>query len=146
MEEEFYSVLKLTSGEELISKVSPCDEGDRMILMLNQPIVIKNIFTSKLGVRAYSVEPWIKLVDDDIFFIDMNAVITMTEVSDFEIITVDRVAQPSAPGAYPTPVYEHLMNNRGGYRALQVAKEVKEDPKAQKYLQESLMQIIKGLK
>jgi hypothetical protein len=68
------------------------------------------------------------------------------KVSDFEIITVDIVAQPSAPGAYPTPVYEHLMNNRGGYRALQVAKEVKEDPKAQKYLQESLMQIIKGLK
>ena len=68
------------------------------------------------------------------------------KVSDFEIITVDIVAQPSAPGAYPTPVYEHLMNARGGYRALQVAKEVKEDPKAQKYLQESLLQIIKGLK
>jgi hypothetical protein len=68
------------------------------------------------------------------------------KVSDFEIITVDIVAQPSAPGAYPTPVYEHLMNSRGGYKAFQVAKEVKEDPKAQKYLQESLMQIIKGLK
>jgi hypothetical protein len=68
------------------------------------------------------------------------------EVSDFEIITVDIVAQPSAPGAYPTPVYEHLMNNRGGYNAWRVAQEVKEDPKAQKYLQESLLQIIKGLK
>ena len=68
------------------------------------------------------------------------------KVSDFEIITVDIVAQPSAPGAYPTPVYEHLMNTRGGYRSLQVAKEVKEDPKAQKYLQESLLQSIKGLK
>jgi hypothetical protein len=68
------------------------------------------------------------------------------KVSDFEIITVDIVAQPSAPGAYPTPVYEHLMNSRGGYRALQVAKEVKEDPKAQKYLKESLLKIIKGLK
>jgi hypothetical protein len=68
------------------------------------------------------------------------------KVSDFEIITVDIVAQPSAPGAYPTPVYEHLMNSRGGYKAFQVAKEVKEDPKAQKYLQESLLQIIKGLK
>jgi hypothetical protein len=67
-------------------------------------------------------------------------------VSDFEIITVDIVAQPSAPGAYPTPVYEHLMNSRGGMRAFKVAQEVKEDPKAQKYLQESLMQIIKGLK
>lgn len=68
------------------------------------------------------------------------------KVSDFEIITVDVVAQPSAPGAYPTPVYEHLMNNRGGMRAFRVAQETKEDPKAQKYLKESLLQIIKGLK
>jgi hypothetical protein len=72
---------------------------------------------------------------------DMNG-----HVSDFEIITVDVVAQPSAPGAYPTPVYEHLMNARGGMRAFKVAQEVKEDPKAQKYLQESLLNIIKGLK
>jgi len=68
------------------------------------------------------------------------------QVADFEIITVDIVAQPSAPGAYPTPVYEHLMNMRGGNRALLTAKEVKEDPKAQKYLKESLLSIIKGLK
>jgi len=68
------------------------------------------------------------------------------KVSDFEIITVDIVAQPSAPGAYPTPVYEHLMNARGGMNAFRVATEVKEDPKAQKYLKESLLQIIKGLK
>jgi hypothetical protein len=68
------------------------------------------------------------------------------EVADFEIITVDIVAQPSAPGAYPTPVYENLMNTRGGMRAFKVATEVKEDPKAQKYLKESLLQIIKGLK
>jgi hypothetical protein len=68
------------------------------------------------------------------------------EVSDFEIITVDIVAQPSAPGAYPTPVYEHLMNNKGGYGAWRLAQEVKEDPKAQKYLKESLIKIIQGLK
>jgi hypothetical protein len=67
-------------------------------------------------------------------------------VSDFEIITVDVVAQPSAPGAYPTPVYEHLMNTRGGYRALQVSKEVKEDPRAQKHLREAVLSIISGLK
>jgi hypothetical protein len=67
-------------------------------------------------------------------------------VSEFEIITVDIVAQPSAPGAYPTPVYEHIMNARGGYRALQVAKEVKEDPRAQKHLQQVMLSIISGLK
>ena len=67
-------------------------------------------------------------------------------VKGFEIITVDIVAQPSAPGAYPTPVYEHLMNNTGGYKAYQLAQEVQGDPKAQKYLAESLKKIISGLK
>ncbi len=68
------------------------------------------------------------------------------EVSDFEIITVDVVAQPSAPGAYPTAIYEHFMNSCGGNRAIQVAHEVREDPKAQKYLKESILNIIQGLK
>ena len=66
-------------------------------------------------------------------------------VRDFEIITVDVVAQPSAPGAYPTPVYEHLMNNTGGYKAFQVAQQVQGDPKAQKYIAESLKKIISRL-
>lgn len=66
-------------------------------------------------------------------------------VSDFEIITVDVVAQPSAPGAYPTPIYEHLMNTKGGYKAFTLATEVREDTKAQKYLKESLVNIINKL-
>jgi Prohead core protein serine protease len=68
------------------------------------------------------------------------------QVSEFEIITVDIVAQPSAPGAYPTPVYEHLMNARGGNRAFRVAQETSKDPKAQKHLQEAMLKIIKGLR
>ena len=66
-------------------------------------------------------------------------------VSDFEIITVDVVAQPSAPGAYPTPIYEHLMNARGGYKAYELAQATKHDTKAQKYLKESLINIINKL-
>ena len=67
------------------------------------------------------------------------------EVSDFEIITVDVVAQPSAPGAYPTPIYEHLMNARGGMKAYELAQATKEDTKAQRYLKESLVNIINRL-
>ena len=67
------------------------------------------------------------------------------EVSDFEIITVDVVAQPSAPGAYPTPIYEHLMNARGGYKAYELAQATKNDNKAQKYLKESLVNLINRL-
>jgi hypothetical protein len=67
------------------------------------------------------------------------------EVSEFEIITVDVVAQPSAPGAYPTPIYEHLMNARGGMQAYELAQATKQDPKAQKYLKDSLINIISKL-
>jgi hypothetical protein len=66
-------------------------------------------------------------------------------VADFEIITVDVVAQPSAPGAYPTPIYEQLMNSRGGMKAYELAQATREDPKAQKYLKESLINIISKL-
>ena len=67
------------------------------------------------------------------------------EVSEFEIITVDVVAQPSAPGAYPTPIYEHLMNEKGGYKAFLTSREVTGDKKAQKYIAESLLTIISRL-
>ena len=66
-------------------------------------------------------------------------------VSDFEIITVDVVAQPSAPGAYPTPIYEHIMNTRGGYSAMRSVHEISNDQKAQKYLKEQILRVIKGL-
>jgi hypothetical protein len=66
-------------------------------------------------------------------------------VKGFEIITVDVVAQPSAPGAYPTPIYEHLMNTKGGYKAFLTAREVQGDKKAQKYIAESVLKLIRGL-
>ncbi len=67
-------------------------------------------------------------------------------VSDFEIVTVDVVAQPSAPNAYPTAVYEGLMNMKYGHRALEIAKEVGTDNKVQRYLKEEVKRLIKELK
>ena len=68
------------------------------------------------------------------------------DVSDFEIVTIAVVAQPSAPDAYPTAIYEGLLNMRGGHRMLEVAAEVRENQKAQKYLKEGIMRLIKDLK
>ena len=67
-------------------------------------------------------------------------------VSDFEIVTVDVVAQPSAPHAYPTPIYEGLMNMKHGHRALEIAKEAQENQKVQKYLKEQVTRLIRDLK
>lgn len=68
------------------------------------------------------------------------------QVSDFEIVTVDVVAQPSAPNAYPTAVYEGLMNMRGGSQIFEMARDASEDQRVQKYLKEAVTRLIKDLK
>lgn len=67
-------------------------------------------------------------------------------VSDFEIVTVDIVAQPSAPNAYPKPVYEGLLNMRHGHRVIDMARDAGANQKVQKYLAEEVKRLIKDLK
>lgn len=67
-------------------------------------------------------------------------------VSDFEIITVDIVAQPSAPHAYPKAIYEGLMNMRGGQQIFEMARDATTDQRVQKYLKEAVVGLIKDLK
>lgn len=67
------------------------------------------------------------------------------EVSEFEIITVDIVASPSAPDAYPKPVYE-TRNWKRANVIEDLAQAVNNDPKAQKYLKEELLKWIDNLK
>ncbi len=66
-------------------------------------------------------------------------------VSDFDIVTVDIVAQPSAPDAYPKAIRESLWNMRGGYGMYNLAEEMVYDKKAQKYLQEGILKFIEEL-
>ena len=67
------------------------------------------------------------------------------QVSDFDIVTVDIVAQPSAPEAYPKAIRESLWNMRGGYGMYNLAEEMIYDKKAQKYLQEGILKFIEEL-
>lgn len=67
-------------------------------------------------------------------------------VSDFEIVTIDVVAQPSAPNAYPKAIYEGLMNMKYGHRLLEVARDAGMDNKVEKYLKREVVKLIKDLK
>ena len=67
-------------------------------------------------------------------------------VSDFEIVTVDVVAQPSAPNAYPTAIYEGLLNHTGGQKILEMFKDPAKSNKAQRYVQSEVIRLIRGLK
>ena len=68
------------------------------------------------------------------------------KVSDFEIITVDIVAQPSAPNAYPKAIYESLMNMKHGHKVLEIARDARGNKKVQNYLAEEVKRLIKELK
>jgi hypothetical protein len=72
---------------------------------------------------------------------DMNG-----KVSDFEIVTVDIVAQPSAPNAYPKAIYEGMMNLRHGHRMLDIAKDAQGNKKVEKYLKGEVLRLINDLK
>lgn len=67
-------------------------------------------------------------------------------VSDFDMLTVDIVAKPSAPNAYPTPVYEALMNRRHGWKVHDIAESIQHDATAQKHLKRILLGWVDELK
>jgi hypothetical protein len=67
-------------------------------------------------------------------------------VSDFEIITVDIVAQPSAPNAFPRTIYESLFNMKGGSIVMNTARSALMEAAAQKQLVKDLQRLIKELK
>jgi hypothetical protein len=66
-------------------------------------------------------------------------------VSDFEIVTVDIVAQPSAPNAYPKAIYERVMHDRRRGALWGVAEASRYDNKAQKHLKEEVLRFINNL-
>lgn len=67
-------------------------------------------------------------------------------VSDFEIITVDIVAQPSAPNAFPRTIYESLYNMKGGYNVMDTARSALTEAAAQKQLEKDIRRLINELK
>ena len=88
MEQEFYAAIKLVSGEEIFAMVCPTEEEDRTLLILDSPVIIEPIMSKNQGVVGYKVKPWMNIPDDDMYIIDMNKVITMTEINDHQIIGI----------------------------------------------------------
>jgi hypothetical protein len=88
METEFYASIKLISGEEIFAMVSPTEEEDRTLLILENPVIIEPMVSRNQGTVGYKIKPWMMIPDDDIYIIDMNKVITMTEVNNEQIIRI----------------------------------------------------------
>ena len=83
--DDFYATIKLLSGEEIFAKVAPCEEEDRTILILTNPIIVEQL-TVRGKFQGYKMEPWLKTCNDDFFMLDMKNVLTMSESDSIEMI------------------------------------------------------------
>ena len=87
IEDDFYATIKFKSGEEIFAKVAASEEIDRTILLVSNPIMVNEV-QSKKGIMGYRIEPWLKTTKEDMFMIDLKEVLTMSESSDVEMITM----------------------------------------------------------
>ena len=85
IEDDFYATLKLKSGEEIFAKVAASEEDNRTMLIINHPIIVSEI-RGRSGIVGYKVEPWLKTTKEDMFIINMDNVLTLSESSDMEMI------------------------------------------------------------
>ena len=86
--QDFLAVIKLVSGEEIISNVTSCEEEDRTLLLLDTPVMFESMIVRNNGIGAIKVVPWIHAASDTILILDMDKVITMSEIFDKEIIRI----------------------------------------------------------
>ena len=87
MEDDFYATIKLKTGEEIFAKVAASEEDDRTMLVVSNPITAVEI-KQRGGIVGYKVEPWLKTTKEDMFIINMDNVITMSESSDVHMISM----------------------------------------------------------
>ncbi len=89
MEDDFYASLKLISGEEVFAKVAACDEDNRTLLLLHNPVLVKPVRMPGANcIAGYKVEPWLKTSDEDMMVMDLKNIMTMVECNDIEMITI----------------------------------------------------------
>ena len=87
MEDDFYGTIKFKNGEEVFAKIAASEEVDRTMLVIHHPITVCEV-KSRAGTVGYKVEPWLKTTREDMFIINMDNVLTLSESSDIQMISM----------------------------------------------------------
>ena len=109
-EDDFYATIKLKSGEEIFALVGYSEEEDRIFLLLESPITIEKI-RNRGGVQGFRVEPWLKTSKEDLFVINIDDVLTLTESHDLETIAMHETFSKQ----YDKFNTEKKLNRKMGY-------------------------------
>ena len=109
-EDDFYATIKFKSGEEIFALVGYSEEEDRIFLLLESPITIEKI-RNRGGVQGFRVEPWLKTSKEDLFVINIDDVLTLTESHDLETIAMHETFSKQ----YDKFNIEKKLNRKMGY-------------------------------
>ena len=109
-EDDFYATIKLKSGEEIFALVGYSEEEDRIFLLLESPITIEKI-RNRGGVQGFRVEPWLKTSKEELFIINMDDVLTISESKDLETIAMHETFSRQ----YDDYNQEKKLNRKMGY-------------------------------
>jgi hypothetical protein len=85
IEDDFYCTIKFKCGDEVFAKVAASEEEDRTMLLISNPIVVEELII-RGQVTGYKFEPWLKTTKDDMFVVNLEDVLTMSESEDIEMI------------------------------------------------------------
>ena len=85
IEDDFYATIKLKCGDEIFCKVAASEEDDRTMLLISYPICVQPIKT-RGAITGYKFEPWLKTSNEDLFLINLDEVLTMSESENIEMI------------------------------------------------------------
>tara|TARA_R110002020_G_scaffold126339_4_gene284094 strand:+ start:3903 stop:4289 length:387 start_codon:yes stop_codon:yes gene_type:complete len=85
LEDDFYCTIKFKGGDEIFAKVAADVDDDRTMLIVSNPIVVEEVKV-RGSIVGHKFEPWLKSSSDDMFMINMDDVLTMSESEDIEMI------------------------------------------------------------
>ena len=111
MEDDFYATIKFKSGEEIFALVGYSEEEDRTFLLLESPIVIEKV-KNRGGIQGFRVEPWLKTTKEDLFVVNMEDVLTLSESKDLETIAMHEAFAKQADKMYHP---QKKLNRKMGY-------------------------------
>ena len=115
IEDDFYATLKLKTGEEIFAKVAATEETNSILLLVTNPILISEIKSRNGSNVGYKVEPWLKTTKEDMFIINLDDILTMSESKDLDMIMMHQSyvrKQNSDTSFYNTKLN---MSRRMGY-------------------------------
>ena len=79
-DEEFYSTIKIITGEEIVAKVIYLEDEDKV--MLEDPLLVEMQRSRKgaLEIAGFAFKEWMSATFEDMFVLNREHIVTMSEV------------------------------------------------------------------